>query len=57
MMCRFQGLAIKEDLFGFIQLYHKILECKGDLNKTIKFVCIAMCSLVMSLHSRDIATH
>ena len=27
---------------------------KGDLNKTIKFVCVAMYSLVMSLHSRDL---
>ena len=32
----------------------KVLVYKGDLNKTIKFVCIAMCSLVMSLHSRDL---
>ena len=33
----------------------KVLEYKGDLNKIIKFVCVAMCSLVMSLHSRDIS--
>ena len=32
----------------------KVLEYKGDLNKTIKFVCVAVCSLVMSLHSRDL---
>ena len=27
---------------------------KAGLNKRIKFVCIAMCSLVMSLCSRDL---
>ena len=32
----------------------KVLEYKGDLNKIIKFVCVAMYSLVMSLHSCDI---
>ena len=33
----------------------KVLEYKGDLNKIIKFECIAMCSLVMSLYSCDIS--
>ena len=30
------------------------IEYKGYLNKRIKFVCVAMCGLVMSLHSRDL---
>ena len=30
----------------------KVLEYKAGLNRRIKFVCIAMCSLVMSLCSR-----
>ena len=32
----------------------KVLEYIGDLNKIIKFVCVAMCSLVMSFHSQPI---
>ena len=27
------------------------------LNKTIKFVCVAMCSLMMNLHSCDLSTN
>ena len=30
-------------------LITKVLQYKADLNKRIKFVCVAMCSLVMSL--------
>ena len=32
----------------------KILEYKVGLNRRIKFVCVAMCSLVMRLRSRDL---
>ena len=32
----------------------KVLEYKASLKGRIKFVCIAMCSLVMSLCSRDL---
>ena len=32
----------------------EVLEYKAGLNKRIKFVCVAMCSLVMSLCSRDL---
>ena len=32
----------------------KVLECKAGLKGRIKFVCIAMCSLVMTLCSRDL---
>ena len=32
----------------------KVLEYKVGLNRRIKFACIAMCSLVMSLCSRDL---
>ena len=32
----------------------KILEYKAGLNRRIKFVCVAMCSLMMSLCSRDV---
>ena len=32
----------------------KVLEYEAGLNRRIKFVCIAMCSLVMSLCSRDL---
>ena len=30
------------------------IEYKSDSNKRIKFVCIDMCSLAMSLHLRDL---
>ena len=53
---------IKEDCysknFSIKQLHKsiitKILEYKACLNRRIKFVCIAMCSLVMSLCSCDL---
>ena len=32
----------------------KVLEYKAGLNRRIKFVCIAMCSLVMSPCSRNL---
>ena len=32
----------------------KVPEYKAGLKRRIKFVCIAMCSLVMSLCSRDL---
>ena len=32
----------------------KVLEYKAGLNRRIKYVCIAMCSLVMSLCSRNL---
>ena len=32
----------------------KVLEYKAGLNRRIKFACVAMCSLVMSLCSRDL---
>ena len=32
----------------------EVLEYKAGLNGRIKFVCVAMCSLVMSLCSRDV---
>ena len=32
----------------------KVLEYKAGLKGRIKFVCVAMCSLVMSLCSRDL---
>ena len=32
----------------------KVLEFKLGLNRRIKFVCVAMCSLVMNLCSRDL---
>ena len=48
--------------FGLKQLYTtiksfitKVLEYKYGLNKRIKFVCVAMCSLVMSLCSCDLS--
>ena len=42
-------------MVGIWPLYKAIsLEYKGNLNKTIKFLCVPMCSLVMSLHSRDL---
>ena len=36
------------------QFITKVLEYKAGLNRRIKFVCIAMCSLVMSLCSCDL---
>ena len=32
----------------------KVLEYNGDLNRRIKFVCVAMCSLMMSSCSCDL---
>ena len=32
----------------------KVLEYKAGLKGRIKFVCVAMCALVMSLSSRDL---
>ena len=43
---------IKVPLYNFLI---KVLVYKGYLNKTIKFVCVAMRSLVMSFQSRDLA--
>ena len=37
--------------YGFVPLY--ALKCKGRLTGNFKCVCIAMCSLVISLFSRD----
>ena len=34
----------------------KVLEYKAGLNTIIKSVCVAICSLVMSLYSHDLAT-
>ena len=46
----------KTELFSFKSGHFitKILECKVGLNRRIKFACVAMCSLVMSLCSRDL---
>ena len=39
---------------GLKSFITKVLEYKAGLNRRIKFACVAMCSLVMSLCSRDL---
>ena len=44
----------KTTLYYFQKFITKVLEYKAGLNRRIKFPCVAMCSLVMSLCSHDL---